>query len=225
MWRSLKRNFLAGLLVLLPIYLTYLILAKLFLFIDGILNRIATRALVAALNLPFDEDRIIYGLGFITLFLVIILSGRIARHYLGKKFLIWLNVQLDQVPIVKNIYKTLRQIFEALFSGNREAFQKPVMVEYPRRGLYTIGFQTMNSGGLLQDHIEEETVTIFVPSTPNPTTGFVVVIPKSQVKDINLNVEEAMKFIISGGVISSRIANLPEENQTESDSKTPDNCD
>jgi uncharacterized membrane protein len=203
MWKKIRLNFLAGLLVLLPLYLTYLILVKLFLLIDGILNRLVTRALVAALQLPLNEDQVIYGLGIITLIIVILLAGSVARNFLGRRLLTFFNEQVDQIPIIKSVYKTLRQIVEALLSTNREAFQKPVIIEYPRLGIYSIAFQTQPHGGPLRQHLDEDSITVFLPSTPNPTTGFVLIVPKSQVREINLSVEEAMKLIISGGVIAS----------------------
>ncbi len=191
MWRKIKLNLLAGLLVLLPMYLTYLILLKLFLLIDGIFNRMATRALVATLNLPLNEDQIIYGLGIIALFAVIQLAGSLTRNYLGKRLIVWFNLQMDQIPIVRNIYKTLRQILNALFSANREAFQKPVLIEYPRQGLYSLAFQTQSSGGALQGQLPEDCITVFLPHTPNPTTGFVLFVPKTQVREVALSVEDA----------------------------------
>ena len=202
MWRKIKLNFLAGVLVLLPVYLTGLILVNLFLFIDGFLNRWVTRALVAALNLPISEDKVFYGLGILTLFLVIIAAGSVARNFLGKQLLVTINAQLDQIPVIKSIYKTLRQIVEALLSTNREAFQKPVLIEYPRKGLYCLAFQTKPSAGPFQEQVGEDSITVFLPSTPNPTTGFVLIVPKSQVFEVNLSVEDAMKLIISGGVIA-----------------------
>jgi len=202
MWRRIRLNFLAGILVLLPLYLTGLILVNLFLFIDGILNRLVTRAVVAALSLPINDDKVFYGLGMLTLFVVIIAAGSAARNFLGKRLLAAINAQLDQIPVLKSIYKTLRQIVEALLSTNREAFQKAVLIEYPRKGLYSLAFQTQPSGGPLQEQVGEDSITVFLPSTPNPTTGFVLIVPKSQVFEVNLSVEDAMKLIISGGVIA-----------------------
>jgi len=202
MWRRIKLNFLAGVLVLLPVYLTGLILVKLFLFIDGFLNRWVTRALVAALNLPISEDKVFYGLGILTLVVVILVAGSITRNFLGKRLLAAFNSQIDQIPVIKSIYKTLRQIVEALLSSNREAFQRAVLIEYPRKGLYSVAFQTQPSGGSLQEQVGEDSITVFLPSTPNPTTGFVLIVPKSQVFEVNLSVEDAMKLIISGGVIA-----------------------
>ncbi len=140
--------------------------------------------------------------GYLAAFRVTAIAGSLARNFIGKKVLAGFNKQIDQIPIIKSIYKTLRQIIEALLSTNREAFQKPVLIEYPRQGLYSVAFQTQASGGPLQENIGEESITVFLPSTPNPTTGFVLIVPKSQVHDINMSTEDAMKLIISGGVIA-----------------------
>jgi uncharacterized membrane protein len=204
-WLKIRQNFFAGILLLLPLYLTYVILAKVFLVIDGVFNRLATRVLVRTLGLPWHEDQVIYGLGIITLFIFILLTGYFARHYLGNRFVRWINEQLDQIPVVNSIYKTLRQIFEALFSTGREAFQRPVLIEYPRKGLFSLAFQTSNLCGPGEHAIPEDCITVFLPSTPNPTTGFVLIVPKSQVYSVNMSTEEALKWIISAGVIKKEI--------------------
>ncbi|MFH1862658.1 MAG: DUF502 domain-containing protein [bacterium] len=220
MWRRLRRNLITGLLVLLPLYLTLVILVKLFLLIDGILNQLATRAIVAALNLPLHEDKIIYGLGVITLILLLFFAGWVARHYIGKQILRWFNKKLDQIPFVNRIYKTLRQISEVFLSDKKIAFQKPILIEYPRRGLYTLVFVTQDTGGAVQNVIHEDCITVFLPSTPNPTTGFVFFVPKSQVIDVDMTSEEALKLIISGGMIS------PEQQpRTEPENLTTDSSE
>jgi uncharacterized membrane protein len=203
MWRKIKLNLVAGLLVLLPLYLTYVILVQIFLFIDGIFNQLATRALVTALNIPISEDQVIYGLGIITLLVLVFFTGWIARNYFGNRLISWFNARLEHIPIVRAVYKTFRQISEAIFSGKREAFKKPVLIQYPREGLYTLAFMTHATGGRIEDILDTECISVFLPSTPNPTTGFLIFVPKSQVIDVDLTTEEAMKLIISGGVISS----------------------
>jgi len=203
MWKWLRINLVAGLLALLPLYLTVIILVKVFLFIDGFLSQLATKALVRALNLPLSDDQVIYGLGFITLIILLAVTGRLARLYIGNWMIAWFNLILDRVPIVNNLYKTLRQIAEALFSGKKNTFQKPVLIEYPRKGLYCLAFQTSNTGGIVARTIQKECLTIFLPSTPNPTTGFLLYVPKTDVFQIDMTMEEAMKLIISGGVINS----------------------
>lgn len=209
MWRKIKLSLVAGMLVLLPLYFTYAILVWLFLLIDGIFNRLATRALVSALNLPISEDQVIYGLGIVTLLIVVLVTGWLARNYFGNQLIAWFNALLDRIPLISMIYKTLRQIAEALFSDKREAFQNPVLIEYPRPGLFTLAFKTQNTGGSVQQSVGEDCISVFLPSTPNPTTGFLLFVPTSQVRKVDLSTEEALKLIISGGVITTGKGSLP----------------
>jgi len=217
MWRRIRLNLLAGVLVVLPLYLTYIILVEVFLMIDGILNQLVTKALVKALNLPLSDDRVIYGLGIIALIVILFFTGWIARNYFGNKLLALFNQILDNIPFVRTIYKTLRQISEAVFSDKRQAFDKPILLEYPRKGLFTLAFKTQDTTGPVQDAIKEDCISIFLPSTPNPTTGFLIFVPKSQVIPINLTTEEAMKMIISGGAITTgQVPDINTGNSSES---------
>ncbi|MCX6640151.1 MAG: DUF502 domain-containing protein [bacterium] len=200
-WHKFRANFLTGVLILLPLYLTYVILTRLFLVIDGILNRLATRALVSALNLPLSEDKILYGLGIFTLILIIVITGSIARNIIGKRLLSWFNLLIDRIPIIKTIYKTLRQISEALFSNKNQAFHSPVLIEYPRPGIYSLAFRTQHTSEKVDEVTGEKCLPLFLPSTPNPTTGFLLFVPVSQVHEIEMSNEEAIKLIISGGMI------------------------
>jgi uncharacterized membrane protein len=202
LWRKIRANLVAGMLVLLPLYFTYAILVWLFLVIDGIFNRVATRALVSALKLPLSEDQVIYGIGIITLLAVVIITGWIARNYFGNRLLGWFNSWLDRIPIVSAVYKTLRQLSEAILSSKGQAFQKPLLIEYPRKGLYTIVFKTHTTESCVKDAVGEDCVTVFLPSTPNPTTGYILFVPVSQAQDIDLTTQEALKLIVSGGVVS-----------------------
>ncbi|TKJ41833.1 hypothetical protein CEE37_04500 [candidate division LCP-89 bacterium B3_LCP] len=202
MWRKIRRNLIAGILVLLPLYFTWVILVWLFLMIDGIFNRVATRALVSALKLPISEDQIIYGLGVITLLAVVFITGWLARNYFGNRLLRWFNHWLDRIPIVKTVYRTLRQLSEAILSSGGDAFQKPVLIEYPRKGLFTLVFKTGNTQGPVKNAIGEECISVFLPSTPNPTTGYILFVPISDVHEVEMNTQDALKLIISGGVIN-----------------------
>lgn len=202
LWRKIRANLVAGVLVLLPLYFTYAILAWLFLGIDGIFNRIATRALVSTLKLPLSEDQVIYGLGIITLLAVVFITGWIARNYFGNRLIGWFNSWMDRIPFVRAVYKTLRQLSEAILSTKGEAFQKPVLIEYPREGLYTLVFKTHTTEGTVKNSVGEDCITVFLPSTPNPTTGYILFVPLSQVRDVDLTTQEALRLIVSGGVVS-----------------------
>ncbi len=198
--RRLRNYFVTGLLVLVPISLTLFIINYLFLKIDSILRDVIYKFFRAQLGLPLGDEPI-PGLGFITLILLILVTGLLARNYLGKKIIQFGELILARIPIISRIYSTIQQISQAFLSEKREVFKKPVLFEYPRRGIYSIGFYTQDTRGPVQDALDEDVVSVFLPTTPNPTSGFLLFVPKTEIIDIDLSVEEAMKLVISGGAI------------------------
>ena len=140
-------------------------------------------------------------MGFIALILLIIGTGLLARNYFGKKLIAMGESIVARIPIISRIYSTIQQISQAFFSEKREVFKKAVLFEYPRKGIYSIGFYTQDTRGPVQDALEHDVVSIFLPTTPNPTSGFLLFVPKDEIIDLNLTVEEALKLVISGGAI------------------------
>ena len=198
--RRLRNYFVTGLLVLVPISLTLFIINYLFLKIDSILRDVIYKFFRTQLGLPLGDEPI-PGLGFITLILLILVTGLLARNYLGKKVIQFGELILARIPIISRIYSTIQQISQAFLSEKREVFKKPVLFEYPRRGIYSIGFYTQDTRGPVQEALDEDVVSVFLPTTPNPTSGFLLFVPKTDIIDIDLSVEEAMKLVISGGAI------------------------
>ncbi len=198
--RRLRNYFVTGLLVLVPISLTLFIINYLFLKIDSILRDVIYKFFRTQLGLPLGDEPI-PGLGFITLVLLILGTGLLARNYLGKKVIQFGEYILARIPIISRIYSTIQQISQAFLSEKREVFKKPVLFEYPRKGIYSIGFFTQDTRGPVQDALDEDVVSVFLPTTPNPTSGFLLFVPKTEIIDIDLSVEEAMKLVISGGAI------------------------
>ncbi len=198
--RRLRNYFVTGLLVLVPISLTLFIINYLFLKIDSILRDVIYKFFRTQLGLPLGDEPI-PGLGFITLVLLILGTGLLARNYLGKKVIQFGEYILARIPIISRIYSTIQQISQAFLSEKREVFKKPVLFEYPRKGIYSIGFFTQDTRGPVQDALDEDVVSVFLPTTPNPTSGFLLFVPKTDIIDIDLSVEEAMKLVISGGAI------------------------
>ena len=201
MRRSIKANFIAGLVVLLPLFLTIWLLWKLFLLIDGILNDSVRLLLGNVLNIHFFRTHDIPGLGFIVLIVLLFFAGLIARNIVGRQVVGVANRIMARIPLANKIYNAINQIAQAFLTGKREVFQKAVLVEYPRKSMYSIGFYTQDTHGPVQDALPEDVISIFLPSTPNPTTGFLLFVPKSDVIPLNLSVEEALKLVISGGAI------------------------
>jgi uncharacterized membrane protein len=199
--KSLKANFWAGLVALLPLYLTIILLWNLFLLVDGILKGAVRLLLGNIIGWTYFRTHYIPGLGFITVILLILLAGLVARNIMGRNLVAIGNNIMAKIPLVNKIYKAIDQISQAFFSDKREVFQKAVIVEFPRKGVYAIAFYTQDTHGPVQDILPEDVISVFLPSTPNPTTGFLLFVPKKEVIHLDLSVEEALKLVISGGAI------------------------
>lgn len=138
--------------------------------------------------------------------LIIFLTGLMARNYIGKRMLGALERAVSSVPVLRGVYSALRQFLESLFIDRNQAFRKVVLIEYPRKGLYTLAFVT---GSVRPDYfgggfpVEEKLRAVFVPTTPNPTSGFLLFVPASDCFDVPLRVDEAFRLVVSGGVLTS----------------------
>ena len=200
MWKKLKSYFLAGLLVLTPLVLTVFIIWRLFFAIDGLLRGIISKHIISKLGFNIT-DQPLTGLGFISIILLILLTGFFARNYFGKKVLLIGNMIVSKIPIINRVYIAIQQISQAFLSEKSEIFEKAVLIEYPRKGIYSIGFFTQDTKGEVQDHIKKDIVSVFIPTTPNPTSGFLLFVPKEETISLDMPVEDALKLVISAGAI------------------------
>ncbi|MBN1480973.1 DUF502 domain-containing protein [candidate division KSB1 bacterium] len=193
----------AGLLFLVPVVLTFYVVVKLFFWLDGILNRQVSYLIFNFLGKTPSHP--IPGVGLLALLLILLLTGIAVRNFLGRQLVKLSDFILSRIPLVGHIYSTLQQIGHAFLSEKSETFKRAVLFEYPRHGLYSIGFITQDTKGLIQqrlfDHQKEDCYSVFLPTTPNPTSGFLLFVPKVNVIELNMSVEEALKLIISGGSI------------------------
>lgn len=201
MWAEIRKTFLAGLLIVAPISLTIYILYHLFRFLDGILSDAVTRFLVYQVGLRQLENTYIPGLGILAILALLLISGTFARNYLGKKMIIVGEYIVTRIPLINRIYIAIREISEAILSEKREVFKKAVLIEYPRKGVYSIAFFTQDTKGPVQEVLDEDVVSVFVPTTPIPTSGYLLFVPKSSIQELHMSVEDAMKLVISGGSI------------------------
>lgn len=199
--RKIRAYFFTGLLVLIPLVLTIYIIWNLFLAIDSILRGFVYSFILEKFGLRVGQ---VPGLGFLALILVIIFTGILARNYFGRKIVNFGDSVVQRIPLINRVYNAIKQISFAFFSEKREVFKKTVLFEYPRKGIYCIGFFTQDTRGTVQEVLEEDVVSIFLPTTPNPTSGFLLFVPKSDVIELDLTIEEALKLIISGGAIVPR---------------------
>lgn len=190
--RTIRRIFLAGLIVLLPALITIYILGVTFNIIDSLLRGL----------LEFYLGYSIPGIGFIATILLIFLVGLLATNVFGKRILQAAEMLFVRLPVVKPVYSAARQIIDTFSAQRKNIFQSVAMIEYPRKGLYAIGFITGTAIGEVQHKTSQNVVTLFLPTTPNPTSGFLLLVPESDIIPLEMSVEEALKLIISGGVVS-----------------------
>lgn len=197
----IRNYFTAGALVLAPTAVSVWILVQVFRWFDNILGKWYTQ-LFEYLELDVTH---IPGLGALTLFLLITLIGILARQYAGRKILELWEKGVTNVPLINRVYITIRQLADAFSKGGDILFLRPVIVEYPRKGLYSVGFVTSRCEGSFCKIIGQDVSTVFIPTTPNPTSGMVVFVPNNDLIPIAMSVEDAMKFVISGGALASDI--------------------
>jgi uncharacterized membrane protein len=204
---KLKGYFLTGLLVLVPISLTVYIIYELFLAIDGILKDVIFVLISELFGIHISQP--IPGLGFITLFLLILSTGMAARSYFGKKLVDVGDRMVTRIPFISRIYGTVQQVSQAFFGERRDVFKKTVLVPFPSKGMWRIGFIVREPNRAIKDALGEDIVGVLVPHTPNPTSAFLVFFPKSEVVELDMPVEDALHLIISGGTASPKSRRQP----------------
>jgi uncharacterized membrane protein len=195
----LRRYFIAGLLVWVPLVITVLVIKLLVDIMDRTLLLIPPAWRPDALlgfHLP--------GLGLVLTVVVLLFTGMVVANLLGRKLVEGWESLLSRIPLVRNVYSASKQVMETVFGSSSNAFRKVLLVEYPRKGLWTLAFLTGSGVGEVQDRTEKEVVTVFVPTTPNPTSGFVILVPREDIIELDMSVEDGLKMIMSLGVISPR---------------------
>ena len=193
--KSTKHYLITGLLSIIPIALTYWIVLKLFQFFSNPGAKIV--AIIFKDNVPQYIPELA---GFILTISFIYLMGLLISNVLGKQMYAWLEKLLSRIPFVNTVYRTIKQITSHLSGPERQAFKKVVFIEYPRKGIWTISMVTgesKNKNGELYYHI-------FVPTTPNPTSGYLLYLPQKDTRQTNMSIEEGMKIIISGGMLAPK---------------------
>lgn len=199
--KRIRSLLIAGFVVIAPLFLTLWLMINLFLFADGFLGKPIQYLLARFFGIEYFQNQMVHGIGFIALILLMLIAGWVARQYLGKRFVEVLNNFIERIPLVNKVYIAILQISEALLGGQREVFKYAVIIEYPKENVYSIGFVTQDTRGAAQRAIGSDVISIFVPTTPNPTSGYLLFVPKQDVTYLDLSVEEALKLIISAGAI------------------------
>jgi len=188
----LRTYFVAGLLIVLPVVITVSVLVWLFRLLDNVLGW--AFALLLGRTIP--------GLGLATSFLLVFLAGIFATNILGRRMVEMVDRAMMQIPIARTIYSATKQISDSILLQRKGAFQRVVLLEWPRKGLFTLGFVTGETSGEAQEKTTERVFNVFIVTTPNPTTGFLVLVPESEIIPLEMKVEDGLKMVISGGIVT-----------------------
>lgn len=194
---KIKAYFLTGVLVTAPVGMTFYLAYKLIMFIDRSVNHLIPPQFSPDNYLPFT----IPGLGVILLIALMIFVGMFAAGFLGKVMIKLGEWIVYKVPFISSIYSLFKQIFQTFLSNKESSFEKAVLLQYPRAGIWTIGFISSESKGEVKSKIGEGMINVFVPTTPNPTSGFLLFVPEKDVIYLDMKVEDALKMVISCGIV------------------------
>lgn len=205
---AFRRYLITGLLVWAPLGITILVIKLVIDLLDQSL---------ILLPPPLRPENLfgisVPGLGILISAIIILLTGFMVTNLAGKRLLAMGEEWLARIPLVRSIYSAVKQVTETVLTTNKNPFRKVLLVEYPRKGLWTLGFQTGSSASVVENVTNENLFTIFIPTTPNPTSGFIIFVPAADTRSVDLDVESALKLIMSLGVVTPDQKN-PSEKQT-----------
>lgn len=209
----IKKYLLTGLLVWLPLAITIWVLLWLVGMLDAIFGGLLTgfeAIMPAAADDTVKMLRNIPGLGVILVFSVLMLTGALVTNVAGRWWFNQWDRVLTRIPVFKSIYNAVKKVSDTLFSSNGNAFRTAMLVQYPRAGVWTIAFQTGTPNGEVASYLGSDLVSVYVPTTPNPTSGFFLMLPRSEVIQLNMSVDEALTYVISmGSVAPTSVRTLP----------------
>lgn len=200
----MRKYLIAGLLVWMPLGITFLVIRAIVGFLDKTLLLLPSAYQPENLfgfNIP--------GLGVALAVFLVIATGMIVANLLGRRLVAAWESFLSQIPLVRTLYKGIKQIMEAVLATDAKSFRKVLLVEYPRKGLWSLAFMTSDGLGEVQEKTESDVISVFIPTTPNPTSGFVIMVPQSEAIELDMSVEDGLKMIISMGVV------IPKSKQEE----------
>lgn len=201
----MKKYLIAGLLVWLPLAITIWVLLWLLGLLDGVFSWLLTlgqHVMPQGADASIEALRRVPGLGVVVMAALLLLTGVFVTNIFGQWWVRQWDKLLSRIPIVKSIYNSVKQVSDTLFSSNGNAFREAVLVQYPHAGSWTIAFVTGRPGGEVQAQLEGEHLSLYVPTTPNPTSGFFLMMPRASVRPLQMSVDEALKYIISMGVVA-----------------------
>ena len=206
--RRIRNIFITGLLITLPIALTWFILQFLLNNFDA-LSPVFTNILIQ-LGAPIPEGYRIPFLGLVVTLLIVLIVGWLTTNFFGKKVFQIGELLIEKIPFVRRIYKGSKQVVSSIAEADTSAFRKVVLIEFPRRGLLAIGFVTGESRGEVQELTRENMLNVFVPTMPNPTSGFLIFSPLEELTEVSMTIEEGIKYVVSGGLVTPPVLKIIE---------------
>ncbi|MDD5005107.1 MAG: DUF502 domain-containing protein [Candidatus Omnitrophica bacterium] len=192
----MRKYFITGSLIVLPALITIFLFLWLFRFLDGILGRYINYYLMSQYGYTIP------GLGIIFAIIFILFVGFVATHLINRSVLLILEGWFVRFPLIKQIYPAVKQMVYFLFANTKTSFKRTVLVEFPRKGIYSLGFMTNDGCKYFNEKTDKELVTVLIPTTPSPLTGYLIFVPKEDIVFVDISVEDALKIIISGGVVN-----------------------
>jgi uncharacterized membrane protein len=200
----IRKYFITGLLIWVPLAITL-----------WVLNFIVTTMDQTLLLLPMSWRPVqllhadIPGFGVLLTLLIVFITGLLARNFIGQRLVLFWEGLLGRIPIVRSVYSSVKQVSDTVLSDSGQAFRKALLIQYPRQGVWTIAFQTGVPAEEVRKRVPLDMVAVYVPTTPNPTSGFFLMLPKTDVIELDMSVDEALKYVVSMGVVSPNMAPLP----------------
>jgi len=193
----MRKYLVTGLLIWIPLVITL-----------WVLNLIVTTMDQSLLLLPEEWHphtilgRDIPGIGMLLTVLIVLVTGLLARNFIGERLVVYWERLLGRIPIVRSIYSSVKQVSDTILSPNGQAFRRAMLVQYPRPGVWTIAFQTGTPAAEIRRHVATDMLSVYVPTTPNPTSGFFLMVPRAETIELNMSVDEALKYVVSMGVVA-----------------------
>jgi uncharacterized membrane protein len=216
--RRIRNVFITGLLITLPIALTYFILQFLFKNLDA-LSPVFTKVLID-LGAPIPEGYRIPALGLVITLLIVLAVGWFTTNFFGKRLILLGENIVGKIPFVRRIYKGSKQVVQSIAHADTRAFRKVVLIEFPRRGMLAIGFVTGEARGEVQENTCDDVLNVFVPTMPNPTSGFLVFAPPEELTEIDMSIEDGVKYVVSGGIVTTERLKITEAKDIKIDQPT-----
>jgi len=197
-WSKIRRYFISGILVTAPVVVTFYVVWIIIATIDTYVSNLLPKKF----TFQHSEGFYIPGFGLIIAFLFLTFIGAIATGFLGRFFVKTSENFLNKMPIIRSLYSAIKQIFEAVLQREKASFREVVLLEYPRKGLWSLGFVSGTTKGEVQNNTGSEVINVFVPTTPNPTSGYLLFVPKEDLYYLEMTVEQGIKMVVSAGIIT-----------------------